>query len=481
MSKNKRSCKFCGEEGHNIRSCASLTEARKNIEAFKDGMPEKIQKLLEKDVPNSFLEGSLASCSFTPRKKEKSLQDFIPYYNRLRDACEKEISNILEKYGWDSNYRPDMSKLSNFFHESIVSVEGEQNQEISFFVSNVGFKPADNRRETEAASGALSRLDIKISDYIQEKIEEPGENKYKKIWNFITSSAKEFSDNYRGYEGKEGWIVASFITNCMVGFNDSKNQKTLRANRCFELILNYFCNKTQNFIQPSDCVRLEGEFFNVSSPSFELKLAFENLADLRGLNSTPEARKDIEEVISNAVRQSFFLDAKSLLDLHGRSRAKNETKSISLTKLNEFNLKNHFSEYSFWSERTALNGFFQEPGVPSDIADFYNKKFNFSQAAREEALKDFIKMAHTGGYYQSFSSGRMQKTRTPHLYVGTNSFLEEKIYSYGTTDKNQWVPTRCISFNNRYHPHVQGVSLADVVNGAIEALANSEYAVLEAR
>ena len=119
--------------------------------------------------------------------------------------------------------------------------------------------------------------------------------------------------------------------------------------------------------------------------------------------------------------------------------------------------------------------------MPSDIVDFYNKKFNFSQAAREEALKDFIKMAHTGGYYQSFSSGRMQKTRTTHLYVGTNSFLEERIYSYSTNDKSQWVSTRCITFDNRYHPHVQGVSLADVVNGAIEALANSEYAVLEAR
>lgn len=475
MSENQRFCRFCGEPGHNVRSCKPLAEAKKNIETFANRIPKLGREVLDKELPNSFLEGSLPSCSFTPNEAEYALGDFLPHYSRIRTDCVNEIRDVLLENGWVGVH----DSLWKFLNDGvIVSVKKDQNQEISFFNSRVVLNPVDNRRGTETIMGVLSRLDYKISDYIQEKIEEPGENNYKTIWGYITGDTKQFSHNYRGYEGKEGEIVACFLKNTMQTLSGSSSRKQAPASAFFEIIVDYICKRSYAHIRPSDFVSFEGEFYDVSSPSFEVKFVQEELSLLSGLRNSPELQEGVEEIVSDAVKQVFLSSAKSFLGVRELGSRKNDT--ISLTRLNRFNSE-HSTQGSLWSEKTTLGDFFQEPGAPSVIVDFYNRKLNFSSTKREEALKDFIKMAHTGGYYQAFSAGKV-KSDSAFLYLGSNSFLEERSYSYSNNSESTWMPARSIAMNP-HTTHRQGVSLslAHVVNGLIEALANSKCVILEKR
>lgn len=475
---NKRSCKFCGETGHNIRSCTSAASARNLISKFGRIVQNEVPSVAKKHFPLSGFEGNLISMNFKLAdtstffaKPENSFIDHLDYYQRR--PIDNAIYELLKEAGSTDQYNDHM-----ILGRLLVPVFETDNIQLGFFVEEGSF--TDHWNSIAEMSLVADEIDFKISNYIQNKLHEPGGNKYKTLWRKICEHTG-LTENYRGWEGNEGEVIRSFLEEAVKELQRSAGNKRTDPNKMFAVISSRL-GRTQKAPAPKTRCGVYGEWMHIEAPQISFTWRDRNADCKTTIELTDNLKKKIVEAVKQPYVDALFEKARnSIQDFVGGThfyRHHSEKDALSLDTIYKLLNERHFTfdTNAFYQRRFLVESleidddvlYNEEP--PPAVISSWEKACKTGSLSAERTVKDFVKMGHSGGYAQMFEKGLMKKIKFPGLQPELD--LQEKSEYDGKWYDSRWV-------GRRYQPSVSmdTFSLSEIVLAALEALVYSEREV----
>ena len=464
-----RKCKFCGEAGHNIRSCAEVKKAKAFTSRLSDILAGEGPKIVEKHLPSSSFAGSMISNKLKLNESDKPLAGAgsTPYtaagiigyhrWNKATRALEPEIA----KYS---------SEASNDAHRFMNCLAARSApgafQEISYFVSGENFQRPGNWGNC-AQRDLLRNVSFDLAPFIQAKLEESGDNVYKKIWNNICITC-HLKDRYSNYEGKEGIIVLSFLEGAFRDLEGSARTKRTDIDKLFWTISGQLSQNSRRTIL-NEFSRVEGEWMNTAPPEFLFEWDSSKAPDITNpaILENTSLKEQAETLMKAALEETTFEAAKQVFsDYYDR---------VSYSQLQKLMQPEAILEDSVLFETSAYDGGAikcNEP--PQDVLDWVSGALTFNERSTNASIKEFIKMAHSGGYNQKYTKGKLYNQENYFQGVRVDEGLG--ILLAGTNEP-AW--SICGDWQFRIDTNkLQEVSLSDIVNAALEALCNAEREIL---
>jgi hypothetical protein len=472
-----RRCKFCGEAGHNIRSCKSAASARNLVSKFGEIVKSEVPAVAGKFFPLSGFEGNLISMNF--KIKDPSLHqterfnflDGISYHRR--NSIHNAIDNVLKEAG-SGNVFSDRCAISAML---VPAFEFEiNNLQLGFFIESDSFATSWNKRAE--MSLIAEEIDFKISDYIQGKLHEPGGNRYKTLWRKICEHAN-LTEKYRGWEGKEGEMIRAFLQEAIVDLQKSAANKRTDPNKMFSVISSRLGRTQRSSAAESRC-GITGEWMNIDPPQFSFTWRGKPEGAELSFELTDKLKEKLEEAVKQPFLDALFVEAKNhILDVISPNRyySKHDEAAMSLGTL--YRLVNERS-FDFSTEAPYNQSYFQSLEVDDDfifneepppvVVSEWEKVCKTGALSAEYTVKDFIKMGHSGGYAQMFDKGLMMINKFPGIRPDAN--IEEKSDYDG-----KWYDCRWIGREYRAGLVPEKFSLSEIVLASLEALVYSEREV----
>lgn len=322
-------------------------------------------------------------------------------------------------------------------------------------------------------------IDFKISDYIQGKMHEPGGNRYKTLWRKICEHTN-LTEKYRGWEGKEGEMIRAFLEEAVKELQTSANNKRTDPNKMFSVISSRLGRTERTYSAESRC-GVVGEWMHLDPPQISFTWR-EKPDDWEfSFELTDKLKKKIEEAVKQPFLNELFVEAQNYIyervsPTRYYRNDRDET-SISLNTLYklvnersfEFTADLHHERGYFESLEVDDDFFFNEEPPPVVVSE-WEKACKTGASSADYTVKDFIKMAHSGGYAQSYDKGLMQARKFPGMYPAVS--IEEKNDYDGKYYNVRWVGRDYVAARD-----AEKFSLSEIVLAAMEALVYSERVI----
>lgn len=474
---NKRSCKFCGETGHNIRSCTSAASARNLISKFGGIVRSEIPAVARKYFPISGFEGNmilmnfkLADISAYLKDEQYCFTDGFDYYQR--SPIDDVINKLLKKAGSTNQYS-DRSILQKM----LLPVFEEDSLQLGFFVEEDSFSTHWSSRGE--MSLVADEIEFKISKYIQSKLHEPGANKYKTIWRKICEHTS-LTENYRGWEGNEGEMIRSFLKGAVRELQQSAVNKRTDPNKMFAVISSRL-GRTEKAPPPESRCAVFGEWMNIEAPNVSFVLRESPHSSDLSFELTDKLKEELFETIKQPFLDALFSQAKcsvtdyvSDIRYYRNSRERDSIPLHTLYKLlNErsFDIGRNSYNRAYFIERLEVdNDVIYNEMPPPAIISAWESACKTNALSAESTVKDFVKMGHTGGYAQMFEKGLMKKIKFPGIRVELD--LQVKNAYDG-----KWYGTDYVGRDYQASGTLDSFSLSEIVLAAMEALVYSERGI----
>ena len=118
--------------------------------------------------------------------------------------------------------------------------------------------------------------------------------------------------------------------------------------------------------------------------------------------------------------------------------------------------------------------FYEESGCSKTTTHIVEKAAEQFKLSRARSLaSDFIRMAHTGGFSQSFDKGKLMKFRSRSTSIPRSLNVRRKSWDHSTADAVTF-----ISFANNNISSCD-ISISDIVNSILEIYAFAEMSSKE--
>jgi len=464
-----RRCKFCGEAGHNIRSCAEVKKAKAFTSRLSDVLAGEAPKIVEKNMPSSSFAGSMISNKLKMAEREQPLvggsrsaftgSGIVGYHRwgQIINAIESEVAI------YSSEARIDAERFMACL--TVRSAPGAF-QEVSFFVSGENFQTPSNWGN-QAQREMLNNVSFDLAPFIQTKLEEPGNNVYKKIWNNICV-ANQLKDRYSNYEGKEGIIVLSFLEGAFGDLENSARTKRTEIDKLFWTISGQL-NSRKGRTSLAAHSLIEGEWMNLGPPEFLFEWDPSNAPDITNpaILENASLKEQVETLLKACLEETIFEQAKYVFgDYYAR---------VNYSQLQKLMQPEAIIEDHEMFESSAYDGGAikcNEP--PQDVMDWVSGILTFNEKSTNASIKEFIKMAHSGGYNQKYVRGKLQY---PESYFQSIRVDEGLGIVLSETNEKAWRINPDWRLRNSF-VGLQDVSLSDIINAALEALCGAEREIL---
>lgn len=391
---SNRSCKFCGETGHNIRTCGLAKETTSLLQLFAENTKNDAKKIVEKQLPFSAFEGSLLSVNF----KMKDLSEEVKFYasnshNDNLNAAEK-IREVLKKHSIDFSPYNDPYYISNAFTYTF----GGEDLKIGFFVEKDFFEPRTNRKSV-TMSAICQTVDFKSAEYIQKKLASSEDNVFKDIWNKLNIYTG-LQDKFTNVEGQEGQVVYHFLQNMAKRLQDSARSKRSDQNRLFSVLVSTLGYSSV----PLALDRMHGasgEWMHLQSPEIVVSWNEIDLSELT-FTLTDNIKNELQLLLTGLVEKNLFEYAKACINnLEGTRYHYGRDQVIDSKTIKNFLQKNHHEVYhsDHFSSFQVEDSFMYKEESPVSVIEGLQNCCKTTTALLDSALSDITKMAHSGGSY----------------------------------------------------------------------------------
>ena len=480
-----RHCKFCHGEGHNIRSCKEAKKAKANIAEFGDIVYSEAPKAVVKDVPYSSFGGSMLNFRFNLESYEEPFSAYgagfrVPYGTDygMRSVISNVVYEKLSERNWDVEYGLQKSLF--------IKIDDTTCQEVSFLACEDSFDNYNNGRDTFMMMS--KRINFNSEKYIQGKLNEEGDNVFKKILSEIKHS-HGLEKYYTDYEGKESLIVAGFMKEVMQKMLSSGNNKESYSSRLFDAIATSLSQEPRKY-DLGAIFNLKGEFFNVSSPEMRFFWDWSNSGlgnnpALESIRSDQNLLKEIEERVEKYLKNQLFIHARECIHRTGwreMSTGLEEPGLIPFSAIRDLQAEGLEgtilkTEGSYVYSSGVYQGGLISSNEPSkEVLAAIERSCNLRMGAAENGMKDFVKMAHTGGTYrQTFNKGKLLRGAVDTIYVPQDAGIKcatDRFYHI----KNGGIVRGIERDWSTYHE--PALTLSDLLNAALETLCNAERKIL---
>jgi len=464
----ERTCRYCGEAGHNVRSCKEKTRTTALAAQILPRLLRDLPTAIKKAAPIHSLDASMIECKVTP----------IPGTIKLSWNQASELQNlIVDKINNYSEFQFVDAKLLKE-HMSIKIKEGKD-QVLSFFVTGEVPNEIHNYLRLQNAIGFL---ELDFSGFVQSMLEANSDNQYKKIWKEAVEPNMK-NGNYSNYEGKEGALVVAFLRSYLRHIQSSAgNKRSSSGSEFFVSMLSTIHMDSRNKrsrYKNAEHTKYEGEWFNDQSPDIEIGwMDDERLSRNLSFKPTQALITEIETAVKEYAQELLFKQAKSITLRSGSKGFGISTIShlidFMMPNYNKLDGVNNTAEVNSPYFRTVTVGgnLFYEEGAPvKATADIVQKcTARLQPRMTRDLASDFIKMAHSGGYAQTFEKGKLI-----HGARGSSS-IERSL----DVRQNKWnnEPQVVTYVNFRLDPSCT-ISVSDIVNSILEIYAFAEMSSKE--
>lgn len=464
----ERTCRYCGEAGHNVRSCK---EKARTTDLAAQILPRLLRDLptaIKKAAPIHSLDASMIECEVTPRPGDIKLS-----WNQSSD-----LQNlIVDKINKHSEFQfVDANLLKE--HMSIKIKEG-RNQVLSFFVT--GEVPNENHYYFRLQK-AIGFLELDFSGFVQSMLETNSDNQYKKIWKEVVEPTMK-NGNYSNYEGKEGALVIAFLRSYIRNVqNSAMNKRNNSGSEFFSSVVSAIhldSSNKQSAYKNVEHTSYEGEWYNDQSPDIEISwVDDERLNRNLSFKLTQALTSEIETSVKEYAQEILFSHAKSVALRAGSKGYSISTIShlidFMIPNYNKLDGVNNTAEVNspYFSTVTVGGSLFYQEGTPMKATtDIMEKCTALLQPRKTRDLaSDFIKMAHSGGYAQTFEKGKMLNNSGGSASIARTLDVRQKKWN-GEPEAVTYIP---------FYPGTNcAISISDIVNSILEIYAFAEMSSKE--
>lgn len=433
---SERSCKFCGETDHNIRTCGQAAKSRALVQSYAEIIQSKVQPIIEKEIPFSGFEGSMLVASFEFNKER-----FNNIHSDSNSSNPTAPSTLYSLFGYDCvscanenirhalqelgviDFRSSWGAAQHLVEVAFPSIKS-QDYKIGFFVEKDVY-----HRVGESVDGMVTiseMINFKTAEYVQQRLEEPNDNNFKKIWQkfCLHSSLK---DNYAGWEGHEGELICALFKSVSGQLQNSAMKKRLPQSKLFSLVASKF-GDAPRLIDLGSTFGISGEWLKIDNPEISITFNEGALADLP-FKMTEQIKAVVEEEIKKAISDVIFSRAKQeICSLSGRSWRRQNLKNELYFKAVKTLLESANAESpvhgAFFTSIKVEDGFIYEKKPPLDVIENFQNSCKINSNSANSFIQDLVKMAHSGGYNQAFEKGKMNPFAF-RAYLGERKFLKE--------------------------------------------------------
>lgn len=460
----KRTCRYCGETGHNTRSCKEDARTTALAEQILPRLLRDLPTAIKKVAPIHSLEASMIECELTPSPGIITLS----WHNRtdIWNLISDKIRSYSKSHYEDSTlFRDSMS---------IELLEGKS-QLMSFFVT--GETPNDYYGIS--LERTIGFLELDFDNYAQSMIEANGDNYFKKIWRQIVEPNLK-SGEYSNYEGKEGALVVACVRSFFDSIQTSANSKRKDSGSSFfrSMVdaIKMDSNNTRTKFKNLEHTKYEGEWFNDQSPDIKINWVNDEWCSQHlSFKPTQALITEIESSVKEYVQKVLFKNATSMT-LQGNNDWAYGSSTIqqlvdfmmpNYNKLDETNNTVKVRSPYFSSATVGGNFFFEENTPSKAVHRIMEKCASYLKPRKVSSLSsDFIKMAHSGGYNQSFDRGKMLSGAVGSTTIPKLLDVRQKCRWNGETKAVGYLP---------FYPDGDcSISISDFVNCALELYAFAE-------
>jgi hypothetical protein len=398
---SNRSCRFCGETDHNIRTCGLAKETTSLLQLFAENAKNDAKKIVENQLPFSAFEGSLLSVNF----KMKDLSEEVKFYasNRYSDNlnAEGKIQEVLRKHSIDFSSYNDPYYISNAFTYTF----GGEDLKIGFFVEKDFFEPQTNKKSV-TMSAICQTVDFKSAEYIQKKLASSEDNVFKDIW-YKLNIYTGLQDKCTNLEGQEGQVVYHFLQSVAKRLQDSARNKRIGQNRLFSVLVSTLGYSSV----PLALDRMHGasgEWMHLQAPEIAVSWNETDLSQLT-FTLTDNIKNELQLLLTDLVEKNLFEYAKSYIDnLEGTRYYYRRDQVIDSKTIKNFLQKNHHEvcHSDHFSSFQVEDSFMYKEESPASVIEGLQNSCKTTTVLLDSALTDITKMAHSGGgYAAAFEKG----------------------------------------------------------------------------
>ena len=464
----ERTCRYCGEAGHNVRSCK---EKARTTDLAAQILPRLLRDLpaaIKKAAPIHSLDASMIECEVTPRPGNINLS-----WNQSSDLQNLIVDKI-------SNYSKFQIEDSRLLKESMsIKIKEGKNQVLSFFVT--GEVPNENHYYFRLQK-AIGFLELDFSGFVQSMLEANSDNQYKKIWKEVVEPTMK-NGNYSNYEGKEGALVIAFLRSHLRNVQSSAlNKRNSSGSEFFSSMASAIhldsSNKSSAY-KNVEHTKYEGEWYNDQSPDIEISwMDDERLSRNLSFEPTQTLIAEIETAVKEYAQELLFNHAQSIT-LRSASRGYGISTishliDFMMPNYNKLDGVNNTAEVNsaYFSTVTVGGNLFYEEGTPmKSTTDMMEKCTALLQPRKTRDLaSDFIKMAHSGGYAQTFEKGKMIGGSTGSSSIARTLDVRQKKWNS---------EPETVTYVAFYPVNNCSVSISDLVNSTLEIYAFAEMSSKE--
>ena len=457
---SNRTCRYCGESGHNVRKCPGAKRTNSLIRQLEHRLVESAPSVAEACMPISSLEASMMHCELTP----------ITGHQTISWNAKERASSLIKSAIMRVSENPQLD-LEHILRSVSMEFDCDKNQTISYLITSESCK-----EKSANLTELLTNLNLDISTFIQSKFDGDGNNSYKRIWDTISGAQNRNEGAFSGYsgiEGNEGEIIKNFLESIMRNMKESAiNKRTNSAGPIFDGLTCALGTRSRYSV--ANELEIGGEWFNGESPNINIHWTEFAHQDLTfDLTSKEEIRSEIESILKTAIEDEVYEDAIRCRLVNSRGWDSNVVgERVELMVNNHkdpLGKSNSESVRScFFSSVSVTGDIFYEPNPPQQAIDNIVNGAKATNRSIDNATKDFIRMAHSGGYAQTFSGGKLQEYKSYSFSLDKNLGVSTKNYR-GEEEALRWMNVA-----------VRGgsVTLDDIVNSILDAYVNSSRKLL---
>ena len=444
---SNRTCRYCGEAGHNVRNCAQAKKTEALASRLEHRLLEKTLSVVTENIPISSLEASMLHCELVP---SGSLID-LPWNSKgkIRELIRPMLMQVSESPSQD---------IEHIINAASVHIKSDKNQTVSYLVTSESYK-----RDRMRLQSVMGYLNLDVPAYIQSKIDELGDNSYKQIWNSMGRNDR--MKNYTGIEGNEGTLVMKYLDSVMQDLNHSSySKRTGHISRLFKGLTTAL--HTTTTFKITDHIKISGEWFNGESPDLEIE--WHDIDHLLTFNlmSNDKVRSEVVSSIKTVVENTLYSDAIACrLDSQDwNCGVQEERVGLAINNYKDPGGKSNSQPVRspFFESISVAGDLFYETTPPQQVVDDFTYSIMNNMSGTKNAIKDFIRMGHSGGYSQNFDHGK-NLNRSKSFSLESNLNITQNTWDGGISSVN-WM--------NVGVPN-GAIAISDVVNSVLDIYVNA--------
>ena len=386
-----------------------------------------------------------------------------------------------------SRFSKDLGKDSTLLYDSIsCHIKEGKSQKMSFFVTG-----ENHLKNYFSPRQSIGYLDLDYNSFVQSRLASSCDNQFKKIWMESVEPALK-AGAYTNYEGKEGALVIAFLATICRDLNESNlNKRNNAGSEFFSNIVGAMLGNQASrhyAFDISHFIKYEGEWY--CDQPLDIEIGWMNDEPLSldlSFKLTPALITEIENSVKDSMQDMFFKHATSNVSIGSKADYSNnwnkcpvisQAINFMLPVYNKLDGSCNTSEVVspyFNSVTVGGNLFYEESGCSKTTTHIVEKAAEQFKLSRARSLtNDFIRMAHTGGFSQSFDKGKLMKFRSRSTSIARSLNVRRK--SWDNKDDGDAVTFISFAYNRT---STCDISISDIVNSILEIYAFAEMSSKE--